>query len=133
MATGDSKQPGQADQLRALAAEMKCAISAIERNDLAAFANHVALQQSICDRLLGAQQAHASVPTFSGRSQDSESIQEMQKARAELAYINKVYAAVLKRAQRTTSMITSIHQAHAPGYGRKSPIAVKHQTWSCEA
>jgi hypothetical protein len=117
----------QVAQLRALAGEIASAIAAIEKNDLSALVSHIAAQQSICDRL-----GSARIAFSMAGNKSSEPFRELQKAQAELAYMNKVYKAVVKRAQKTTALIAGIYRAHAQGYGKGASSAAKHQTWSCE-
>jgi len=132
MAQADSttQRREQVAQLRALAREIASAIAAIEKNDLSALVSHVAAQESICDRLGSAGLSFA--PVSGDQNKSPESFKELQQAHAELAYMNKVYKAVVKRAQKATALIASIYQAHSQGYGRGASSVAKQQTWSCE-
>lgn len=122
-----AQRKAQVAQLRELASEITFAISALEKNDLVGFASHVTAQEVICDRL-----GPALSQFSSGDWKRSESMNEMQEANAALARIGKVYAAVLKRAGRTSSLIGTLYRTYAEGYEPKPSCVTKRQTWSCE-
>jgi len=132
MSQADSTRKQQLEQLarvQALSREIASAISAIEKNDLRQFESHVSAQEAICNSLAPAQKLLPPAPLDSGSSQ---LLAEIRQAHMALARLNKVYAAVLKRAERTVGLVAAIYRAHGQGYERNpSPIA-KHHTWSCE-
>ena len=122
-------------QVKALSREVASGISAIERNDLKQFESHLAAQESICTRLAGTQLLLPPAKAEPAPSTDAPSfalLREIRQAHLALAKLNRVYAAVLKRAQRTTGMIASVYRSHGQGYERTPSAPVKHQTWSCE-
>lgn len=140
MSRADSTGKQQLEQLfqiRALLREMASAISAIEKNDLRQLESHVAAQEAVCNSVVSAQKllspGPASLVPASDLDSGTQLLAELRQAHVELAQLNRVYAAVLKRAERMVGLVASIYRAHGQGYDRNlSPIAKQH-TWSCEA
>lgn len=123
-------------QVQALSREIASALSAIEKNDLRQFEKHVAAQEAICNSVSPAQKLLPPAPAGSGSGveldPDRRLSGEIRQAHESLAQLNRVYAAVLKRAEKTLGLVAAIYRAHGQGYDRSpSPIA-KHHTWSCE-
>ena len=123
-------------QVQALSREVASALSAIEKNDLHQFEMHVASQEAICNSMVSPQKLLPPAPALSGSGSEADSgsrlLDEIRQAHEALAQVNRVYAAVLRRAEKTRGLIAAIYRAHGQGYERgPSPIA-KHHTWSCE-
>ncbi len=115
-------------QVYALSHSVQSAISAIEKNDLAQIELHVAEQESICNRISCTPLPLTSAPAnhFNPQLQ-----QEIRQAYLELAQLNRVYAALLKRAHKSVALLASIYRGHETGYDRGS--SPRKNTWSCEA
>jgi len=114
-------------RLRALSRQLTRAISAIENNDLAELQNSVASQELLCCELTGA--------PWPGSPQATELslTDEIRDAQMELAQQNRIYARVLKQAQRSTALMMALYRSFEQGYGKDAPPAAQNQTLSCEA
>lgn len=113
-------------RLRALSQQLASAISAIEHNDLARLQSSVANQESLCCELTGEQWPLSQLAT------ESVVLDEISATQMELAQLNRVYAAVLKRAQRSTALMTALYRSFGQGYGKDAPPPAEDQTLSCE-
>ena len=113
-------------RLRALSQQLASAISAIERNDLAKLQSSVAAQESLCCELTAAQWPLSPVAT------ESALLDEISATQMELAQLNRVYAAVLKRAQRSAALMTALYRSFGQGYAKDAPPPAEEQTLSCE-
>ncbi len=111
--------------LRALSRQLSSAISAIERNDLVQLQSSVAAQESLCCELTGAPWPVSPLAT------ESAVLDEIRATRMELAQLNRVYAAVLKRAQRSAALVIALYRSFGQGYAKDAPPPEK-QTLSCE-
>jgi len=113
-------------RLRVLSQQLTTAISAIERNDLAQLQSSVAAQESLCCELTGVQW-----PLLPG-AMESALLDEIRATQMELAQLNRVYAAVLKRAQRSAALMTALYRSFGQGYAKDAPPPAEKQTLSCE-
>ena len=139
MSQSDStrKQGEQLAQVQALSHEIASAISAIEKNDFRQFESHLAAQEALCNRIVAANRMLPPAPADAERGEkdldpSSELLAEIRQAHIALAQLNKVYAAVLKRAERTAGLIAALYHSQGHGYERSPSRATKHHTWSCE-
>jgi hypothetical protein len=122
-------------QVHALSQAVASAISAIEKNDLQQLETLLAVQETICHQLSGTKGALSSTATekaVSGENQDSRLEQEIRQAHIALAQINRVYAALLKRARRSVGLIAALYRSHGEGYGHRPFPLLQRHTWSCE-
>jgi hypothetical protein len=121
-------------QVRALSEEVASAISAIEQNNLQQLQKSVALQETLCDQIA---EKKWQLPSASGKDSGTDAaamplIEEIRKAHVALAQVNRVYAAVLKRSQRSAGLIAAIYRNHGQGYAKDAPVLADRHTWSCE-
>jgi hypothetical protein len=124
-ATRSQEQLAHLAQVRALSTELASAISAIEKNDLRQFETHLVAQEAICNRLAG-----TATPT--AQTVPGDLMKEIRQAHLTLAQLNRVYSAVLQRAQRSAGLIATLYRGHGEGYDRApSPLPQRH-SWSCE-
>lgn len=121
-ATRRQDQVGYLAQVHALLQAVASAISAIEKNDLRRFETDLAAQETICNRL-SANRPALSATANSGEIPDAQLVHEIRQAHMALAHLNRVYAALLKRARRSVALMGAIYR----GCGE----AQRH-TWSCE-
>jgi hypothetical protein len=105
--------------VQALLQAVASAISAIEKNDLPRFETNLAAQETICNRLSANQWGLAT----SDEDTDAQLAREIRQAHVDLAQLNRVYAALLKRARRSVELMGALYRT----YGE----AQRH-TWSCE-
>jgi hypothetical protein len=122
-------------QVHALSQAVTSAISAIEKNDLRQFEIHLAAQERICNRLSCPKwmlPSTAREKAVDGASLETALVKEIRQAYVELAQLNRVYAALLKRAQKSAELMAALYRSHGEGYDRvPSPLPQRH-TWSCE-
>jgi DNA-binding transcriptional regulator YbjK len=128
---GEQTQVTQVTQLarvQQLMQEMQAAITAIERNNLQAFHSALQNQQALCDQLL-AMKSYGSQQHLG--SDNPELTRQLQTAYAQLAQLNRVYAGVVKRGQRSVRLLSLLYGVHQEGYG-KIAGGPASQTLSCE-
>jgi hypothetical protein len=113
-------------RLRALSQQLASAISAIEHNDLGQLQSSIAAQESLCGELTGVQWPPSRLAT------ESAVLDQIRATQIELAQLNRVYAAVLKRAQRSAALMTALYRSFGQGYGKDAPPPAEDQTLSCE-
>ena len=136
--SGAARRQEQLDhlaQVHALSQAVTSAISAIEKNDLQQFETHLAVQETICNRLSGITWTLSSTvvdKTPPGENPDAQLQQEIRQAHIALAQLNRVYAALLKRAHRSVGLIAAIYRSHGEGYNRGSSPLPQHHSLSCE-
>jgi len=112
-------------QVQALLQAVSSAISAIEKNDLPEFEKRLAAQETICHRLSASMPALLfSAVDGAEDSAEAQLLQEVRKAHADLAHLNRVYAALLKRARRSVTLMAAFYRNHAP--------VPQYHTWSCD-
>jgi len=136
MSNADSTRKERLAQVEVLSREITSAISAIEKNDFRQLEIHVAAQEAICSSLLTAQKLLPPAPAASDTGSEfdatSQVLEEIRQAHVALAQLNRVYAAVLKRAGKTVELVAGIYRAHGQGYDRNPSSIAKRHTWSCE-
>jgi len=113
-------------RLRALSQQLNSAISAIEHNDLAQLQSSVAAQELLCCELTGVPWPPSPLET------ESALLDEIRATQKELAQLNRVYAGVLKRAQRSAALMTTLYRSFGQGYAKDAPPPAEKQTLSCE-
>jgi hypothetical protein len=122
-------------RLRVLSREIASAISAIERNDLQALQDSIAAQESLCEALRDAPRQlphpHAG-QSFRAQRSASPIVEQIRTEFAGLALLNRVYAAVLKRAQISANLIFGLYRTYGQGYAKDAPAVTERHTWSCE-
>jgi hypothetical protein len=129
-ATRGQDQAEHLAQVHALLQAVASAISAIEKNDLPQFETHLAVQETICNRLSANQwmlPATATETAAAGKNPDAQLPPEIRQAYVALAQLNRVYAALLKRARRSAKLMGAFYRSHGAG----CDPAQRH-TWSCE-
>jgi hypothetical protein len=124
-------------QVQALSRAITSAISAIEKNDLQEFQTHLAAQETICNRLSAVKATLSSITmattnTGGGENPDASLRQEIIEAHIALTQLNRVYAALLKRASRTVGLIAALYQGQGAGYNRGPSHLPQRHSWSCE-
>lgn len=134
-ATRKQEQLEHLAQVNALRQAIASAISAIEKNDIVQFETHLATQETLCNRLSA--RKWASWLTPSGIAAGSEAAQrslpaEIRQAYIALAQLNRVYAALLKRARRSFGLMVALYRGHGEGYDRSPSALPQGRTWSCE-
>ena len=133
--TGRQELVERLAQVHALLQAVASAISAIEKNDLRQFESHLAVQETICNQLSATKWTPPSAATagaVSGENPDAQLLQEIRQAHVALAQLNRVYAALLKRARRSVELLAALYRSHGEGYDPGSfPLPQRH-TWSCE-
>jgi hypothetical protein len=124
-------------RVRALLKAVESGISAIEKNNLPEFETHLAVQETMCNRLsasgstlsstlsLTATAGHDALGETSDTTSEAQLLKEIREAHVALAHLNRVYAALLKRARRSVGIMASLYRQHAP--------LPQCHTWSCEA
>lgn len=123
-------------QVRVLSQAIVSAISAIEKNDLQQFENHLAVQETVCNRLADIRKTLSTTAKMNAVAGDDlagqQLLQQVRQAHVALAQINFVYAALLKRARRSTELIAGLYRSQGEGYDRNPSPLPKRQSWSCE-
>lgn len=122
-------------RLRALSREITSAISAIEHNNLQALQDSIAAQEALCAAL---HETTRRLPDPRGQQSHKVErsaapiVEQIRTESAALAHLNRVYAAVLKRAQMSASLIFGLYRTYGQGYAKDAPAVTEHHTWSCE-
>ncbi len=122
-------------QVHALSQAVRSAISAIEKNDLPQFQAHLAVQETICNRLACNQETRplrAAEKKSSGDSPNTQLEREIRQAYSALAQLNRVYAAILKRASKSVELMAAFYRSHGIGYDPGPSGLAQSHTWSCE-
>lgn len=123
-------------QVRALTQAIASAISAIEKNNLRQFQDHLAIQETICNRLGAIKPALPSSTTTSKESvaenPDSQLQREIIDAHLALAQLNRVYAALLRRTTKSVALVAALYRSYGAGYVRGPAPLPPHRSWSCE-
>ena len=114
-------------RLRALSQQLACAISAIENNNLEELQNSIASQELLCCELTGAEWPN------SPAGLEPSLTDEIRSAQIELAQQNRIYARVLKHAQRSAALMTALYRSFGEGYAKDAPPPAENKTLSCEA
>ncbi|HXY04816.1 MAG TPA: hypothetical protein VEI49_14680 [Terriglobales bacterium] len=115
-------------QVRTLCQQISSAISAIERSDLGQLRASVAAQETLCQEINSSDWEYPALS--SSKLPTSEQSTLIEEIRA-LAQLNRLYGAVLRRSQRSCSLIANLYHNFGRIYGKdRSPV--EHHTWSCE-
>lgn len=117
-------------QVRALIEAIESGILAIEKNDLARFETHLAEQEVISHRLSAMPLTGAGIADPEEELHDTW--QEIRRTHLKLAQLNRVYAAVLKSANRSVTLIVTLYRSYREGYDRGSPALSRPHSLSCE-
>jgi len=122
----------------ALSSEISSAISAIERNDLSDLQSRVAAQEALCQKL--AQQdperlkrAFDSYKSAAQTPVKATLLAKVREAHIALSRLNRVYAGVVGRSQRSIELITNFYQSYGQRYSKDESAPPAKHTWSCEA
>jgi hypothetical protein len=119
-----------------LSGEVASAISAVEHNHLHQLQVAIANQERICDQLANTKwtpPSSARKRAGSAHRATSEIGERIQAAYVALAQLNRVYAGVVKRSQRSVELLSALYGNGAHGYGQQPPRPETSQTLSCEA
>ncbi len=124
--------------VRALSGEISSAISAIERNDMTELGSRIAAQEVIChklnqqdpQRLKHAFESYRSVAQTPAKSTLFDNIREAHQT---LTRLNRIYAGVVSRSQRSIELITNLYRNHGQRYSKDDNARPAKHTWSCEA
>ena len=122
--------------LQALSGEISSAISAIERNDKSELDSRIAAQEAICNelnrqdpqRLQQALESYRSTAQISAKS----ALDKIREAQRRLARLNRIYAGVISRSQRSVELILSLYQNHGQRYHKDDNARPAKHSWSCE-
>jgi hypothetical protein len=120
-------------RVRALSQQVRSAISAIEQNNLKQLQASVAAQEMLCQEIAGTQW----LPASAGEKKPPEPgqaalLNQIREACIALTKLNRMYAAVLKRSERSLGLMAAILRNYGQGYAKDSPGVIQHHTWSCE-
>jgi hypothetical protein len=118
-------------QVRALIEAIESGILAIEKNDLARFETHLAEQEVISNRLSAIPLTSATLADAE-EEPDEQTFQEIRRTHLKLAQLNRVYAAVLKSANRSVTLIVTLYRSYREGYDQGSPSQPRPHSLSCE-
>ena len=121
--------------LRVLAAEVEGGMSALARNQLPQFREHVARQENLCSKLqdlvitLCASRKH-DLRLTGGNNPDVE--KQIHAAHRKLAEVNHQYALLLERSNRSLSLLTALCRAYSDRFEQTRSRPGQCATWSCE-
>jgi hypothetical protein len=115
----------QLEQVRSLSREITAALSAIERNDLQAFQQAIASQERICNQL-----ALTDQPAVAGSGSEGLAVYQ---AYVELAQVNRLYAAVIKRSKRCADVLLSLYGGCDARYVSGEHAQIDREGLACEA
>jgi hypothetical protein len=136
--TADHDQTKQQLALvQALSGEISSAISALERNDMVELGSHVAAQEVICQkmkqqdpqRLRKAAEAYGSTAQIAGKS---SSLQKLRDEYLALAHLNRIYARMISRSQKSIELLSNLYQNYGQRYNKDEKTRPGKHTWSCE-
>jgi len=122
----------------ALSSEISSAISAIERNDMTELESRVAAQEVLCQKL--AQQdperlkrAFNSYKSAVQPPAKATLLEKVREAHLALSRLNRVYAGVVGRSQRSIELIANFYRNYGQRYSKDENVPPAKHTWSCEA
>ncbi|MFZ3264122.1 MAG: hypothetical protein WA172_08980 [Terriglobales bacterium] len=123
--------------VRALSHEISSAISAIERNDMGDFASRVAAQEAISHQLnrKGEESLKLACESYKAAAESpagSPLSQKIREAHVALARLNRVYAALIRRSQKSIGLIISLYKSQGQSYTKDAKAQSSQHTWSCE-
>ncbi|MFY9675142.1 MAG: hypothetical protein WB817_04660 [Terriglobales bacterium] len=124
--------------VRSLSAEISSAISAIERNDMSELSSRIAAQEVICHKLSeqDPQRLKRAIESYRAAAQppaNSSIFEKIREAHRALAQLNRVYAGVVSRSQRSIELITNLYRNHGQRYDKDDKTRPAQHNWSCEA
>ena len=119
-------------KVRALSQELSSAVMAVQQNDLKKLESSLALQETLCHELATKWLLPPATAGETAKSGEMTLVEEIREAHLSLAQLNRVYAAVLKRARRSTGLIAGIYRNYGQGYAKDAPAVGQRHTWSCE-
>ena len=123
-------------RVRALSQALTSAISAIEGNDLLQLQNSIAAQENLCSELTGGGWLPLSLAEkkTSGTPAATALPPEIRAAHLELARLNRAYAALLRRAQHSAALLSTLYRNYGQGQGyhNDSPAPAAKHSLSCE-
>ncbi|HVM91861.1 MAG TPA: hypothetical protein VMT67_03560 [Terriglobales bacterium] len=121
----------------ALSSEVSLAISAIERNDMTELESRIAAQETICQKL--AQQdperlkrAFNSYKSAAETPSRTTLFDKVREAHLALARLNRVYAGIVGRSQRSIELIANFYRNYGQRYSKDESAPPAKHTWSCE-
>ena len=117
---------GHLARVRALADEFEAAILALEKNDIKLLEQTLAKQERLCHDIVAAY----SLPASSELEPSPHQSTELRNAYVALAQKKGVYSALLRRSERTVSLLGALYRCYGSGRDKKSQN--EHSTWSCE-
>ena len=122
--------------LRDLAHELERAMQAIARNALADFEESIAVQQTLCCRLVEIARelsAPLEAQTEGMETQlDNDMTKQIQDASGVLQKLNLRYAALIQHSSRSVALMASLFSSFKGQFQEASGPRLKHQTWSCQ-
>ena len=110
-------------RVHALCNEVQASILALEKNDVTFLEQSLAKQEMLCHQIAALKEKSKEFKPF-----DARSAAEVRHAYMALAQKNRTYAALLKRSNRTVSLLSGFYRCYGTGIEKKS---IDH-TWSCE-
>lgn len=123
------------DQIQALSTSMASAISALERSDVQQLQNDIAAQEMLCGKLRTPAwllPSATSPSTSQGASQADDLLDEIRQAYTALAQLNRVYASLVRRSQRSVGLVAALYRSYENGYGTHPAAPEDKRSWSCE-
>lgn len=141
MAETETPEESQATEhlalVRALSHEISSAISAIERNDMGDFASRIAAQEAICHKLnpKGDESLKLACESYKAAANSpagSPLSHKIHEAHLALARLNRVYAALIRRSQKSIGSIISLYKSQGQSYTKDAKAQPSQHTWSCE-
>jgi hypothetical protein len=109
--------------VQALCSEVQASILALEQNNVALLEQSLAKQEALCNQLTVLKEQSAG-----SKPLDARSAAEIRHAYMALAQKNRTYAALLKRSNRTVSLLSGFYRCYGAGTENK-PM---NHTLSCE-
>lgn len=132
----DSHSRGYLETAHSLTRELELAMLAISRNALAELQESIGRQEKLTAKLQGYQRqlrtTRESPSVTSTPELDHKLAAEMVLAHAELQVVNRVYEAVLRHSNRSTSLMASLLNSFQGHMKEASGARLKYQTWSCQ-
>jgi len=132
---GQTKQ--HLDLVQALSGEISSAIASIERNDMVELGSHITAQEIICQKLKQQdphrlQQAFESYRSAAQVAVKSSPLQKLRDEYLALAHLNRIYAKVIGRSQKSIELIANLYRNHGQRYNKDEKTRPGKHTWSCE-
>ena len=121
--------------LRVLAAEVEAGMFALAHNELPKFREHVTQQENLCSKLqelmitLCAHRKHELNLTSTS---DSNIEKQIHAAHRKLAEVNRQYALLLERSNRSLSLLTALCRTYGDRFEQTTSRPTPYATWSCE-